>query len=265
MIARNTMTPEQLTKLNSLTKYPSIVTYHELGDRGALKEDMHPMDFGSSTVHVAEKIDGTNVRILFLGDFFIVGSREELLYASGDLLSNPSQGIVEAVLPFALRFPVAAVPYGTVIYGEMYGGSLPESKSYTATKATNFRVFDVLKLGPHVLGLDQETAEYSRMRDRGVHGVWLTPMELSPYCQVLNLPVAPSVARLFGNELPRSLDDTYDFMKRLLPKTKVAIGEGGTGKTEGIILRNATRTLIAKARFEDYERTFKRRPAVSAE
>jgi hypothetical protein len=33
----------------------------------------------------------------------------------------------------------------------------------------------------------------------------------------------------------------------------------GAGRAEGILLRSPTRTVIAKARFQEYERTLKRR------
>jgi len=49
-----------LAKLNSLTKYPSILTYHALGDKGILQETVQvPFD---GRVIGTEKVDGTNRR-----------------------------------------------------------------------------------------------------------------------------------------------------------------------------------------------------------
>ncbi|WP_284706371.1 hypothetical protein [Micromonospora phytophila] len=35
--------------------------------------------------------------------------------------------------------------------------------------------------------------------------------------------------------------------------------DGAPGRSEGLVLRAADRSVIAKARFQDYERTIKRR------
>lgn len=49
-------------------------------------------------VTLTEKVDGTNSRIIVLPDgSYLIGSREELLYARGDLIGNPALGIVDAL------------------------------------------------------------------------------------------------------------------------------------------------------------------------
>lgn len=95
-----------LAKLNSLTKYPSIPTYHALGDKGRLTEQTNVQFGADEAISVAEKIDGTNARVIILEDGYIIGSREELLYSSTDLLHNPSQQIVETVLPYMGQMPM---------------------------------------------------------------------------------------------------------------------------------------------------------------
>jgi hypothetical protein len=84
-----------LDKLNSLTKYPSILTYHTLGDKGAL-QDAVQVPFAGGVLG-AEKVDGTNARLIFGPDgSAIVGSREDLLWERRDLIGNPAMGIVAA-------------------------------------------------------------------------------------------------------------------------------------------------------------------------
>jgi hypothetical protein len=90
-------TVDFLREINTATKYPSIATYHEI-DKGILKEGTATVFPQGSTVIGTEKVDGTNARIVFLPDGnYLIGSREELLYAGGDLIHNPSQGIVDAL------------------------------------------------------------------------------------------------------------------------------------------------------------------------
>ena len=73
-------------KLNSLTKYPSILTYHELGTKGGLKEGLvEGKSFAGQEVYITEKVDGTNGRVVFAtndkGEVvdYLLGSRENLL------------------------------------------------------------------------------------------------------------------------------------------------------------------------------------------
>lgn len=73
-----------LGKLNSMTKYPSILTYHALGDKGVL-QDAVQIPFERRIIGT-EKVDGTNTRLVFCPDqSVIVGSREDLLWERRDL------------------------------------------------------------------------------------------------------------------------------------------------------------------------------------
>jgi hypothetical protein len=72
-----------LRRLNSATKYPSIPTYHRLGEKGRLQEDVltpFPLD-PSTEYEITEKIDGTNTRIVLApsSEEYLIGSREEWL------------------------------------------------------------------------------------------------------------------------------------------------------------------------------------------
>ncbi|WP_043463946.1 hypothetical protein [Kitasatospora sp. MBT66] len=53
----------------------------------------------------------------------------------------------------------------------------------------------------------------------------------------------------------------HRWLGEVIPATRVALDDGAVGGAEGIVLRDASRRVIAKARFQDYERTLKRRSA----
>lgn len=101
------MFPYDLRRLNSATQYPSIATYHTIAEdqQGILLESGKPFAEADGTVHVTEKIDGTNGRIiLFYNDGeldWIIGSRTELLASRGDRIVNNDLGIVDALRPIA--------------------------------------------------------------------------------------------------------------------------------------------------------------------
>ncbi|WP_197999772.1 RNA ligase family protein [Gimesia chilikensis] len=124
-----------LTKLNSATKYPSIPTYHALGERGALLAET--VDFNGEPLIATEKVDGTNSRIILMPNgCYLIGSREELLHARGDLIHNPALGIVETLKPTADRIvETVSTPADviTVVYLETYGGkTTAAAKQYTS-------------------------------------------------------------------------------------------------------------------------------------
>jgi len=143
-----------LAALNTLTKYPSIETYHVLGDKGRLKEECRTPP-AHQILHGVEKIDGTNVRMLFLPDGRVVlGSRENLLWADGDLFGDPAQGIVDGLRATAVRLNGIRTHHSFVLYGEFYGGKVTAaSKQYTSDPTkTAFRVFDLQFLSREQLG-----------------------------------------------------------------------------------------------------------------
>lgn len=90
------MRSAELDVVNTATKYPSIPTYHQLDPRnGRLNE--HPLVFApGGAVQVTEKVDGTNGRIVvFPCGGYVIGSREELLWARGDLGGLPVRRLWE--------------------------------------------------------------------------------------------------------------------------------------------------------------------------
>src|SRR5438034_7509139 len=63
-----------LGKLNSMTKYPSILTYHALGDKGVLQETVQ-IPFEGRIIGT-EKVDYTNARLIFCPEHSdLVGNR----------------------------------------------------------------------------------------------------------------------------------------------------------------------------------------------
>ncbi len=244
-----------LDRLNSATKYPSILTYHEMGDRGRLKPVVQ-VPFPSGNVHLTEKVDGTNGRIIVLPSeaglrHFIIGSREEFLTADGDLIQNPAYGIVKALEHVAKKLvPLSCIQ---VYFFEVFGGDLPASKQYTSSKAISIRLFDSAIVPLDVL--ERPIAQIAAWRDHGgqdfVHqaGFALLAKDLA----AAGIPVerVPDIGIASG--LPQTIEQTYEWLK-FYEKSCCNLG-GGKGRSEGIVARTADRKVIAKFRFEDYERT----------
>ena len=257
-----------LAKLNSLTKYPSIPTYHALdGANGRLLEDAVPFE---GSVIGTEKIDGTNARLLFLPDgSFVIGSRENLLYGQGDLIGDPAQGIVAALKETAVRVNEARRTDDyrdnefssalLVLYLEVFGGNVSAaSKRYTAEKTVSFRLFDAALMPVFEPMLTLAAAQIAQWRDQG-RQPFLEENDLHSVAVRLGLPLAPRLFRLDAGDLPRSVSGMQQFLQEVLPATTCALDEGAGSRPEGIVLRSASRSVIAKARFEDYARTLKKR------
>lgn len=227
-----------LTALNSATKYPSIPTYHALGDRGGLTETV--TEFTGDVV-LSEKIDGTNSRIVLTsnGDWFI------------------GIGIVDALRGLAARLTPPTSGFITVFFLETYGARIGgQAKQYTGTGAVGHRMFDLAFVEPEVLDWDRE--RIASWRDAGGQR-FATESTLQRAAQVEGIELAPRLATVPAEELPATIEDTHKWLAMFAPFTRAPLDESAGGQAEGIVLRTTDRSVIAKARFQDYERTLKRR------
>ncbi|PQO44199.1 RNA ligase family protein [Blastopirellula marina] len=245
-----------LRKLNSLTKYPSIPTYHVLGERGVLTDAVNPID--GDRLIVTEKVDGTNSRIMLMPDgCYLIGSREELLHAQGDLVFNPAQGIVEALratadkIAAAFRTPEETV---TTVYLETYGGkTTAAAKEYTSRREYGYRVFDVSRVS--LDRVEMELDAISLWRESGGQD-YLDEEELAALVEQLGLQLTPRVSVV--EDLPLEVTATHDWLQRQLATSQVKLDPAAGGRPEGVVVRTSDRRQIVKIRYEDYERTAKR-------
>lgn len=244
-----------LSVLNSATKYPSIPTYHTLDSRnGGLLEEATAF---TGDVVMTEKLDGTNARIVsFPSGDYVMGSREELLYARGDLIGNPALGIVDALRVLADR--ITPPPSGIAVhYLEVYGGKVTAaSREYTGNRAVGYRMFDSAAVPAEVLSLRR--SEVSAWREGGGQD-FLPEDALSRLAEREGVELTPRLATVPADKLPRGVAETSEFLTENLPGTRAALDLDAGGQAEGIVLRTADRSVIAKARFQDYRRTLKRR------
>jgi hypothetical protein len=258
------MTVADFAALNSATKYPSIATYHTLDPKtGRLTEPA--MQFTGDVIST-EKLDGTNGRIVLMqdGDYFI-GERENLIYAKGDRILAPNLGIVATLKPLADRI-VASREHGLdmagpviVLFLEVYGGKVGgNAKQYTSTATLGYRLFDYAVVASEVLSWPRE--RIASWREHGGQE-WGTEAGLQWMSEDYGIPLVPRLGAMTTQELPSSLEGMYKWLIDVLPTTNVALDEGALGRAEGVVLRTVDRSVIAKARFQDYERTLQlRRP-----
>jgi len=250
-------------KLNTLTKYPSILTLHKLGDKGRLTDVLNLPEMASGPLIATEKIDGTNARIILYGGDFIVGSRENLLHARGDRFWDPAQGIVDGLRGFILD-SVLSVPQAPmmVIYGEFYGGKVTAASKNYGTSRTGFRVFDVAVIPDAAERLAMDREDISRWREtEGPNGIhygqkFLSDDELDSVCRNLRLERVPVLVP-FAKELLYTHEGVLAALNDRLKFSEAALTEDALLRPEGIVLRTADRKVILKARIEDYERTLK--------
>jgi hypothetical protein len=244
-------------KLNSLTKYPSILTLHKM-EKGLLNDDLNVAFSEDEEVFATEKIDGTNVRIICYNDEYIVGSRERLLHYSGEMFYDPAQTIVESFVN--MSFPFIKSDVMTVIYGELYGGKISQNSKQYGKDKVDFRVFDiatfdsdnlkVLNLSLELISNWREDFDFSSKKIE--YGQSFFSKSKLDLLNVLNnnLKLVPEINFKLSD---LSHEGVLDAMRMYLPNTNVALSDEALMKPEGIVLRNHDRSKIAKIRFEDYE------------
>ena len=255
-------TVDILRELNTATKYPSIQTYHTI-DHGFLVEDGVTQYPEGGEIIGTEKVDGTNCRMIFMpGGEWLIGSREELLYAGGDICYNPSMGIVDALRVTANDIYDAVDPDRdqiVVVYGELFGSKITgAAKNYTTQPNTvAFRMFDVAEFNDadHMLGYHPEVL--SGMRERQELQTWYNELELQNFAKAIDIELTPRIFTV-TEQLPQNLPDMLGFLRVVLPRTRVLLDATGQGLSEGMVLRTPDRRVISKARFQDYEKTLRR-------
>ncbi len=247
-----------LARLSTMTKYPSIPTYHPLDPtNGAVLDEARRPPPGE--VVATEKVDGTNARVALLPDgSYLIGSREEWLYARGDLLANPALGIAEAVRPVAERLPTEPGAV-VVVYGEVYGGKVTAaSRQYTSKREVGYRVFDVARVENFEELLEKPAEELATWREGGGQA-FLPEDELQAFTEAHGLKLTPRVARFPGRDLPTKPDAVLTFLEELLPTSRARLDAGAGGEPEGLVVRTADRGWVVKLRVEDYQRAKRRR------
>lgn len=264
---------EGLRKLNSITKYPSILTYHNLGPKGSLVDTLvDDVQFDANAiVYITEKIDGTNSRIVFTTDAdgavndYMIGSREDLLFAMGDRIVNPALGIVKNMKNIADTLvllsdgPNYALHPNSLycLYGETYGGKINATKQYSGCGNYGIRIFDMwhMTLSDVENLLDLDVEKISSWREHGGQP-FVSVDALGEFCDMFYIDKVPYIRTAVGNEIPLTLQGVWDWMQEFATTT-ARIDSGGLGQSEGIVVRYADRSLIRKIRFEDYKRTKK--------
>jgi hypothetical protein len=251
---------EHLRLINSATKYPSIPTYHKLDPtNGGLLEETVEFPYEADVIGT-EKIDGTNSRIVILPDAtWLLASREELLTHSNDLVYNPALGIVEALRPVAESMTWTPGDRIITFYLELYGGTIGQHcRQYTANKRNvGWRLFDVATFEySAITGMTPE--QVAGWRDRG-GPEFFREGDLRQLAQTVKIPLVPRVFDMPAAKLPTSVESMDEFLKRYLPKSRSILDDTAGGNGEGVVLRTPSRSVIAKARFEDYRRTLRRR------
>lgn len=228
-----------LGRLLSRTNPPPVPDFHEKDDDG------RPIGIAvrpSGDVIAVENIEGVNVRLIQAPDgSYLIGDDKRWLSAAGDLIANPSLGVVAAVRPAADRLHKLAKPAEwKVVFGVVFGGKAPGAERYTSRRETAYRVTDVAKL-----------------TDDGLR--YLTESELLGFAADAGLTLAPRVARFPARDLPVRPEATRDFLEELLPGSKCRLDANADGDPVGVILRTHDRAWVAGVTFDDYATLKKRK------
>jgi hypothetical protein len=241
-------------KINTLTKYPSILTLHQLGEKGRLKNEFTTPIQGE-IMYATEKIDGTNARIVCYGSEYLIGAREFILHHSHDLYFDNAQGIVDGLKELNIKIP--QTEKFTVIYGEFFGGKTTSNAKWYGQDKNGFRVFDIAVYDDLSI-LEMSQHEISKWRERETdHGIiygqnFISRSEMEN--QFAYFELVPLVEFDLGD---MSHKVVLENLKKFIPTTNVALSENALKRAEGVVLRNENRSKIVKVRFEDYERTLR--------
>ncbi|MBF6212374.1 hypothetical protein IU433_18190 [Nocardia puris] len=164
-------------------------------------------------------------------------------------------------------FADAAAPADDLVrvyYLELYGGKVTAaSKQYTGTRAIGYRLFDVVELADYASMLRRLLSDIFAWHDAGGQP-FLDETRLAAAAEQAGLELTPRLFTVDAADLPRDVAATHELLADRLPVTRCGLDQSAGGHPEGIVLRTEDRSVIAKARFEDYARTLRRRERATA-
>ena len=269
-----------LKSVNSMTKYPSIPTYHvvdSINHKIVEGSFAAPVKFPEGPVVVTEKINGTNARIVFTCKDYLIGSREEFVYAKRDFIGDNRDGLIEALRPVADRIVKwrkehfsgisralggdlkAAEKAVVVAYFEVYGGRINGHKQYTSSGEVGVRLFDVVVVEDADDMLKMEPERLAVWRDRGGQR-FMKFEEQQAWARAMDIQVVPELLTdgdglQISDLASDSLSETLEKLRHFCDRSHVILDQGAEGKPEGVVVRTSDRSVIAKLRIEDYERS----------
>lgn len=260
--------------LNSATKYPSIETYHKINGYILTDDLTDGKSFAGQNVYITEKIDGSNGRIIITTDDdglisdFLIGTRNDIIYARGDRVLNHTERMVDSLIPESeiiirnAQSNTSLLPNSIyVLYGENYGGRICGWKQYTTTGECSIRYFDMwhMPVSEFIELLNNPIDSISSWRDHGGQP-YVSVTELKDFVKTFlgDDRTVPYIKESSGDEIPTEFFETSDWMKQFA--TSVAcISPTGLGSSEGVVVRTEDRKLIRKLRFEDYRKSISKR------
>jgi hypothetical protein len=258
-----------LGRLNSLTKFPSIPTLHEMGEKGRLGE-LAPSfaDLDGDDWVVTEKVDGTNCRVmLFVDGSYLVGSREELLWHSEDLIGNPALHILDTVRStggFDRALLDLKMSGLVVLYLEVFGSGVgAQHKQYSTAGSRSLRLFDAA-FWPGLswwemleLRSREDLASY---REQGGQP-FVSWDDLASMGKTMAVTCVAE-REAFVPDSPTHLE-VLEYLDAF-SRSECRLDEGALGKAEGVVLRSRHGTTGVKgavrrfkARSEDYQKTLR--------
>ena len=248
---------------NSLSKYPSIPTYNKM-EKGTLNTIVENYD-EMRELYITEKIDGTNTRIIVCGNDYVIGSREEWIYAKGDrVLPIANRKHIEYLIPVADKITSRlSSTSDTVlfIYGELYGYKIQKWQNYTNEENDyGYRVFDMFSLSVDNLNsmLDTMSPDQASVWRDNNNQPWYSVDKLKEVSSALGLLTVPYIKRDFMKEISNDINTVNQFLYRFV-NTRAELHTNDNKKAEGIVVRTFDRSYISKLRFEDYNKYMRKK------
>ena len=187
------------------------------------------------------------------GGGYLVGSRSEWLTARGDVVANAAMGIVDAVRGIAERLRERPDPRAVLTYyGEVYGGAINGAGGrYAGGGAVGFRLFDVARCEDFADRTAMDPAALAAWREDG-GPAFLGEDDLAAAAARFGLTLTPRLGT--ADALPTGLAETLAWLEETVPTTRAALDGAAGGGPEGVVVRTADRSRVAKLRFADYRK-----------
>lgn len=283
------VTKYNFDKINALTRYPSILDYHQIEDEKATNKlatrDYQPIppQPEKMPIVIKELVDGDVIRIISIDNDFFIGDNTDMIHARGDrIISNPRIVPMYKALNSFFGANMTNNERLMVLIAVCYGGELSPIYKSNEIKCVLLEGY-TLKLNDVIsLCRDNEIEAIQKWVDT-LHQPFWSIKTLTRFCTACNLEPLPILKETTLNSIPTEITDMKELINQykyssLFTETEVKTKENKKLDTKtptiniddiekdddieflfnnkipskGIVIRSLDRTYIRKVNFKHY-------------
>ena len=216
-------------KLNALTQYPSILSFHKLNDEGKAINELASADYQPTpprpekmNVIIQEIIDGEIIRIIVLDNDYFIGNKNEIIHAKGDRIVLDSMIIpVYKSLSNFFQANLSSNERMMILYGVLYGKGIKGHDRYIQNDDSDEELIKCLLVDgftikiQDVIGLFKDNSvSFIENWVNTLHQPFWALSTLNKFCNACNVNQLSNLGEVTTlNKIPQDINEMKQWIK----------------------------------------------------